>query len=110
MQLRRFVLGLGVIAIKKCILISKTDPIHPKTSSRLVGWPTRTDGIMTDTAKRSHDLRQPLNVISLAAANLRARLGPRLDPADADYLNEKLDRIEQQVARAAELIERKADR
>ena len=65
---------------------------------------------MTDTTKRSHDLRQPLNVISLAAANLRARLGPRLDPADAAYLNEKLDRIEQQVARAAELIERKADR
>ena len=64
---------------------------------------------MTDNAKKSHDLRQPLNVISLAAANLRARLGPRLEGEDAAYLNEKLDRIEKQVAKAAELIGRKPD-
>lgn len=61
----------------------------------------------SDPAKLTHDLRQPLNVVSLAVANLRARLGPRLGGEDAAYLSEKLDRIEQQVARAAEILERK---
>jgi len=56
--------------------------------------------------KQSHDLRQPLNVISLAVANLRARLAPNLSDADRSYLNEKLDRIEQQVARAAQILDR----
>lgn len=55
---------------------------------------------------KSHDLRQPLNVISLSVANLRARLAPRLGAEDASYLNEKLDRIQQQVARAAEILDR----
>lgn len=59
-----------------------------------------------DPAKRSHDLRQPLNVISLAVANLRARLAPNLGEADRSYLNEKLDRIEQQVARAVQILDR----
>lgn len=57
-------------------------------------------------ASKSHDLRQPLNVISLSVANLRARLVPRLGAEDASYLNEKLDRIQQQVARAAEILDR----
>lgn len=54
----------------------------------------------------SHELRQPLNVISLAVANLRARIGPQLAEADAAYLEEKLARIEQQVARAADILDR----
>ena len=64
---------------------------------------------MTETptpAAKSHDLRQPLNVISLAVANLRARLGPRLEGDDRAYLEEKLDRIEQQIVRAAEMLGR----
>lgn len=60
----------------------------------------------SNPAKKSHDLRQPLNVISLSVANLRARLLPRLEAEDAAYLGEKLDRIEQQVARAAEIAGR----
>jgi len=60
-----------------------------------------------DREKKAHDLRQPLNVISLAVANLRARLGPRLKEEDASYLHEKLGRIEEQVARAAQMLERK---
>lgn len=59
----------------------------------------------SNSARKSHDLRQPLNVISLAVANLRARLGSRLAAEDAAYLNEKLDRIEQQVARTVELLD-----
>ncbi len=60
-----------------------------------------------DRDNRAHDLRQPLNVISLAVANLRARLGPRLGADDSAYLNEKLGRIEEQLARAAQILQRK---
>lgn len=57
-------------------------------------------------SRKSHDLRQPLNVINLAVANLRARLVPKLEADDAGYLAEKLDRIEQQVLRATDLLDR----
>lgn len=60
----------------------------------------------TNPSKKSHDLRQPLNVINLAVANLRARLVPKLDADDRIYLTEKLDRIEQQVLRATDLLGR----
>lgn len=58
-------------------------------------------------SRKSHDLRQPLNVISLAVANVRARLVPRLEADDQSYLVEKLDRIEQQIVRATDLLDRK---
>ncbi|MFP5395480.1 MAG: hypothetical protein ACLGHF_04895 [Alphaproteobacteria bacterium] len=61
-----------------------------------------TDG---GAATKAHDLRQKLNVISLAVANLRARLAPSLCPEDRCYLVQKLDRIEQQVLRAAEILD-----
>jgi len=52
-----------------------------------------------------HDLQQPLNVIRLASGNIRARLVPQLLEEEANYLNEKLDRIDNQVLRAANQIE-----
>lgn len=54
-----------------------------------------------------HDLKQPLNVISLACGNIRDRVGSALVSDDADYLDRKLTRIEGQVQRAAEMIESK---
>lgn len=51
----------------------------------------------------AHDVMQPLNVIRLATANVRNRILPLLQGDDARYLIEKLDRIERQVDRAAEL-------
>lgn len=59
-----------------------------------------------NSARKSHDVRQPLNVISLAIANLRARLAPKLEADDQIYLTEKLDRIEQQIIRATDLLDR----
>jgi signal transduction histidine kinase len=53
-----------------------------------------------------HDIRQPLNVIRLTGGNIRSRLLPLLDESSGAYLEGKLDRIEEQVQRAAELIER----
>jgi signal transduction histidine kinase len=51
-----------------------------------------------------HDLQQPLNVIRLAAGNVRNRILPLLSREHASYLEEKLERIERQVDRAAELV------
>jgi len=52
-----------------------------------------------------HDLRQPVNVLRLTAANLRSRLAPALDEASSAYLLAKLERIEKQADRLALLID-----
>jgi PAS domain S-box-containing protein len=51
----------------------------------------------------AHELNQPLNVIRMAAGNSRRRLSEGI--ADPEYLNGKLQRIEEQTARAAVIIE-----
>ena len=51
----------------------------------------------------AHELSQPLNVIRMAARNSRQRISN--GPADLDYLNDKLERIEAQTARAATIID-----
>jgi PAS domain S-box-containing protein len=51
----------------------------------------------------AHELNQPLNVIRMAAANSRRKLSDGI--ADPEYLNNKLQRIEEQTARAAVIIE-----
>lgn len=53
-----------------------------------------------------HDLQQPLNVIRLASGNIRARLAASLDPEEEAYLCEKLDRIDEQILRAAGQIDK----
>lgn len=53
----------------------------------------------------AHDLRQPLNVIALVTANLRGRLAGVLAASDTAYLESKLDRIENQLAKALQLID-----
>ena len=53
----------------------------------------------------AHDLRQPLNVIAVVTANLRGRLSGALAETDAAYLESKLDRIENQLAKALQLID-----
>lgn len=53
-----------------------------------------------------HDMRQPLNVIRLTGGNIRSRIRPLLDESAGAYLESKLDRIEEQIQRAAVLIER----
>ncbi|MFJ9992095.1 ATP-binding protein [Pseudomonas putida] len=50
-----------------------------------------------------HEINQPLNVMRMAVANTLKRL--ESGAADADYLNDKLHRIEAQVERAARLVE-----
>jgi PAS domain S-box-containing protein len=50
----------------------------------------------------AHELNQPLNVIRMAAGNGRRKISN--DTADLEYLNDKLERIEEQTARAAAII------
>lgn len=53
-----------------------------------------------------HALSQPLNIIRLAAGNIRVRILPQLTESDAEYLTKKLERIERQVDRTVAMIER----
>jgi signal transduction histidine kinase len=50
----------------------------------------------------AHELNQPLNVIRMAAGNVRRKISK--GTADPEYLTDKLQRIEQQTARAAVII------
>lgn len=52
-----------------------------------------------------HDLAQPLNVIRLTAANIRSRLMSKLASAEADFLAQKLDKIDRQIERTAALLD-----
>ncbi|MFT5484959.1 MAG: PAS domain S-box-containing protein, partial [Halieaceae bacterium] len=51
----------------------------------------------------AHELNQPLNVIRMAAGNSRRKIAN--GTADPEYLNDKLERIEDQTARAAAIID-----
>jgi PAS domain S-box-containing protein len=51
----------------------------------------------------AHELNQPLNVIRMAAGNARGKIS-KGNPS-LEYLNEKLERIESQTARAAAIID-----
>jgi C4-dicarboxylate-specific signal transduction histidine kinase len=51
----------------------------------------------------AHELNQPLNVIRMAAGNSRRKISN--GTVDPEYLNAKLERIEEQTARAAAIID-----
>ena len=51
----------------------------------------------------AHELNQPLNVIRMAAWNARRKIAD--GAADLEYINSKLERIEEQTARAAAIID-----
>jgi PAS domain S-box-containing protein len=51
----------------------------------------------------AHELNQPLNVIRMAAGNSRRKINK--GTADFEYINHKLERIEEQTIRAAAIID-----
>jgi hypothetical protein len=57
-----------------------------------------------DVSLSRHDIRQPLNIVMLACANLRIRIAPHLGPEDAAYLDAKIGRIEEQIARISDML------
>ena len=58
-----------------------------------------------ESDRNLHQLRQPLNVIRLATANLRKRVEPALSDEDRDYLIRKVEQIEKQIQRTIEIAE-----
>lgn len=53
-----------------------------------------------------HELSQPLNVISVVTANLRNALSGKLPEDLQDYLERKLLRIDEQIVRAQDIVDR----
>lgn len=60
---------------------------------------------MENGGSKLHQLMQPLNIIRLSCGNIRVRIAKTLNDADAEYLNAKLDRIEEQVTRLNQLLQ-----
>ena len=54
-------------------------------------------------AKMLHEIMQPLNVIQMACGNIRATVA-RGSNDDAQYIINKVARIEEQIARATQLL------
>lgn len=64
-----------------------------------------TDITREEADRALHQLRQPLNVIRLATANMRKRIEPSLNEEDREYLARKLAQIEKQIQRTIEIGE-----
>lgn len=61
----------------------------------------------TPSSKQSkllHEIMQPLNIIRLSCGNVRVRIANQTGE-DAEYLLQKMERIEEQIVRATELLQ-----
>ena len=58
-----------------------------------------------DLGKILHDMRQPISVVRVVTANIRRRCTPALDNESAQYLNTKLNQIDEQVQRLLKNID-----
>lgn len=55
-----------------------------------------------------HELMQPLNIIRLCCGNIRDKVVRHIEEDQAAYLAAKLARIEEQVVRLNELLQKQA--
>jgi light-regulated signal transduction histidine kinase (bacteriophytochrome) len=58
-----------------------------------------------DLGKILHDMRQPISVVRVVTRNIRRRCTPALDDESAQYLNAKLNQIDEQLQRLLQNIE-----
>jgi signal transduction histidine kinase len=58
-----------------------------------------------DLGKILHDMRQPISVVRVVTGNIRRRCTPALDDESAQYLNAKLNQIDEQLQRLLQNIE-----
>lgn len=94
----------GVWLVIRALVVS----IRHRTTPQAVVRVASRVGDMETSSQRTpqhHDLRQPLNVISLTMANFRLRIEPKLDEVDAIYLNRKLERVEGELQRLAKMLD-----
>lgn len=66
-----------------------------------------TDGFDNEPniTKVGHDLKQPINVISLVADNIYERISPNLSKEDCEYLQVKVQKIHAQIERLSIMLE-----
>lgn len=57
-----------------------------------------------EQAKMLHEIMQPLNIILLSCSNVRARISNNSGD-HSDYIFQKMERIEEQVLRATQLLQ-----
>lgn len=57
------------------------------------------------SATRLHAARQPLNRMALTIENIRLRIVPTLDVTNSDYLQLKLNRLDEQLHELHSMIE-----
>lgn len=60
---------------------------------------------MEQDRQRLHDLKQPLNVIGLAAANMAHRLSREDCVSDQSYYQSKLDVVKTQVEKLSAMLD-----
>lgn len=97
---------VGVVGVGQDITEHKRSQAQVVQASKLATLGEMATGM-------AHELNQPLNVIRIAVANCKRKLGA--GAVDAEYLIDKLSRIDKQVKRASDVIDhmrvfgRKAD-
>jgi PAS domain S-box-containing protein len=98
---------------QECMLIARLDITDLNNARAQVIQSSKLASLGEMATSVAHELNQPLNVIRMAAGNMRWNISK--GSPSPEYLNEKLDRIESQTARAAAIIDhmrmfgRKAD-
>lgn len=59
---------------------------------------------LQEIADLIHQLRQPLNIISLSCGNLQSRLKSRPEAFDSNYATDKMARVESSINKAKTII------
>jgi len=84
-------------------LVAMTDISERKKASAQIIQSSKLATLGEMATSVAHELNQPLNVIRMAAWNGRRKIAN--GAADLEYINSKLERIEEQTARAAAIID-----
>jgi PAS domain S-box-containing protein len=84
-------------------LVAMTDITERKETAAQIIQSSKLATLGEMATSVAHELNQPLNVIRMAAWNSRKMISN--GSADPEYLNKKLERIEEQTARAAAIID-----
>lgn len=88
---------IGVIGIGQDVSELRETQMQLIQASKLASLGEMSTGV-------AHELNQPLNIIRMAASNMKRKI-KRGGKPDFEYLEKKLTRIEEQVSRAAAIID-----
>jgi PAS domain S-box-containing protein len=98
---------VGVVGVGKDITelnkVRREQEVERKEASAQIIQASKLATLGEMSTSVAHELNQPLNVIRMAAGNVRRKISK--GSPDLEYLNSKLKRIEEQTARAAAIID-----